>query len=167
MRTAIVWALGLLVLGLPASRVRAGFSSLYVFGDGACTTTSRPYDTILEPYYYGRRYCNGRVWVEVLAQWQGVGYDEANNNSFFGHDSVDLLVSVDDFVAPPDVSTALFVVWANDADFVGFMSGDGIPYNETNLPAWTTFIGEAIANHELAITNLHAKGMRTVPVEAG
>ncbi|OYV07059.1 MAG: hypothetical protein CFE26_03060, partial [Verrucomicrobiales bacterium VVV1] len=58
------------------------FSSLYVFGDGVCTTTDNASGA---NYFYGNRYCNGRVWVEVLAQWQGLAYDSAKNKSFFGN----------------------------------------------------------------------------------
>ena len=99
----------------------AAFTSLHVFGDGVCTTTNA-HDSSLTNYYYGGRYSNGRVWVEVLAQRQGLLYEANNNWSYLGHDSTNLVNNVSNFVAPADVSTALFVVWANDADFVSFIS---------------------------------------------
>ena len=53
---------------LPA---QAAFTSFYVFGDSISSTTNGGGGT----YYYGTnglRWSNGRVWVEVLAQRQGL-----------------------------------------------------------------------------------------------
>jgi len=43
------------------------------FGDGVSTTTNKLLDS--PALYYGHRYCNGRVWIEVLAQRQGISYE--------------------------------------------------------------------------------------------
>src|SRR5262245_12023827 len=102
--------LGPLVVSSPAA-----FSSFYVFGDGICSTSANPSPP---QYYYGKRYCNGRIWVEVLAQRQGVTYDTNKNVSFFGHTSTALLTNVNAFVPPADASNSLFVIWVCDADFV-------------------------------------------------
>jgi len=145
------------------------FTSLHAFGDGVCTTNGNRSSGL--PYYQtggSQRFCNGRVWIEVLATWQGLPYIEANNQSYFGHDSSDLITNVNAFSAPPDVATALFIVWTNDADLVGYLnSGESPPpYDDSDLPLWTAFINQAVSDHETAITTLYNKGVRTIVLPA-
>ncbi|MBW8864631.1 MAG: hypothetical protein JF609_06855 [Verrucomicrobia bacterium] len=138
------------------------------------TTTNFTTDTNL---FYGKRYCNGRAWVEVLAQRQGLGANtttnynwayNANNLSFFGHYSPLMVSNVLKFTAPANASNCLFVVWVCDADFVGDLYDNAIcnpavaPNNGTNLAAWTAAINQHLTNHFRAFTNLYAKGMRTL-----
>jgi phospholipase/lecithinase/hemolysin len=147
----VVAALWLGPFVLPAG---AAFSSLYVFGDGVCTTTNGPGG----PYYYGKRYCNGRVWVEVLAERQGLSYESNKNWSYYGHYSSQLVTNVNNFIAPADAGSALFIVWCADADFVWDVQNYG-----TNLSQWTAAMNQSLSNHFKAVTNLyHAKGARTV-----
>lgn len=149
--------LGLAVLATSAPGALAAFSSLYVFGDGVCTTTNNP---SAGPYYYGLRRTNGRVWLEVLAQRQGIPYEPHKNWSFYGHYSSNLVANVRSFAAPPDAATALFVIWVNDADFVDYM---GRIFPSTNIVTWTNAMTQSLSNHFVAITNLyHAKGVRTL-----
>jgi phospholipase/lecithinase/hemolysin len=149
-----------------AGVAHAGFSSLYIFGDGTSATTNYPNST----NYYGNRYSNGRCWVEVLAQRQGLGASSlvstnwtysTNNRSFYGHYSYLMVTNVNNFVAPPNASNCLFIVWVANADFVEDITAfnSGIP---GNLAAWTNSGNQHIANHFRAITNLYAKGMRTL-----
>jgi phospholipase/lecithinase/hemolysin len=149
---------------LPA---QAAFSSLYVFGDGVSTTTNNPYPA----HYWGLRRCNGRVWVEVLAQRQGlpnntvtnVNWSYSSNNwSYFGQYSSILVQNVSSFNVPGDANTALFVVWVNNADFVYDISHYS-PYASNNLAAWNDAINQSLTNHWKALTNLYyAKGARTL-----
>ncbi len=160
----LVWLYGLAVL--PA---RAAFSSLYIFGDGVCTTTNNVSGL---SYYWGNRFCNGRVWVEVLAQRLGlpgntttnVNWSYSSKNwSYLGNTSSNLVTEVSQFSAS-DAGTSLFVVWVCDADFVGDMQGiysQGTPQG-TNLTTWNNYIIQSITNQWKAITNLYAKGARTV-----
>src|SRR5579859_4110818 len=91
---------------------RAAYTSLYVFGDALSTTTD---NSANNQYYYGKRYSNGRVWVEVLAQRQGIGI--GNNWSYFDCNSSNLAKNVANFSITPTVaSNALFVVWVNNSD---------------------------------------------------
>ena len=150
---------GFLLIGSLSLPAPAGFTSLYVFGDGVCTTTDNTPGSAL---YFGNRFCNGRVWIEVLAEWQGLTYDASANNSYFGHDSDELLTNIAALTAPADVATALFVVWSGNADFVEFSSANFPPYEASDLPAWSTFIDDAIQNHEDAIEALYDKGVRTL-----
>lgn len=136
---------------LPA---KAGFSSLYVFGDGVCTTTNNLLGGSL---YYGQRYSNGRVWVEVLAQRQGLTYEPNKNWSYFGHYSSDLLTNINAFTNAPDANTALFAIWVINADFVDYVG----TYPTNNTTAWTNAINQSVTNHWKAVTNLYAKGART------
>ena len=153
-------AAAVLLLGPLVSAVPATFSSLYAFGDGVCTTTNGPGGA----YYYGKRYCNGRVWIEVLAQRQGLTYDTNKNLSYFGHYSPNLVANLNSFPAPADANTALFVVWVNDADFVGYLANPSFsPYASNNLAIWTNAINQSLSNQLTAIQILHTnKGARTL-----
>jgi phospholipase/lecithinase/hemolysin len=187
MKNLIHLTIGILLFGLAVCPVDAAFTSLYVFGDGVCTTTTNgetyPYST----NYYGERCANGRVWVEVLAQELGltnnywystnisnhVSYTNlsasstnwsysSNNWSYFGHYSSNLVLNVSNFPAPSGASNALFIVWVNDADFVNDM-GDLYNTYGTNISRWTNAVNQSLTNHWKVITNLYyAKGARTL-----
>jgi len=141
----------LLAAAVPAP---AAFTTLYCFGDGISTTTNNP---STGPLYYGKRYSNGRVWVEVLAQRQGLTYDPNKNWSYFFNSSTTMLASVTGFHAPPDASNDLFVIWVNCADlwFPAYYSG-------TSLSQWTNDINQSQINYFKAATNLCGKGVRTL-----
>lgn len=156
----------LLLLGSFAFTAHAAFSSIYIFGDSVSTTLSNQPSAS----FYGRRESNGRVWVEVLAQRQGLGATSltstnwnfsSNNLSFYGHYSTLLVTNVNNFVAPANASNCLFVIWVCNADFVGDLTANPPPVS-TNLATWTNLINQHIANHYKAITNLYAKGMRAL-----
>jgi phospholipase/lecithinase/hemolysin len=148
-----------LVWGFTVSPVHAAFNAFYVFGDGACTTTSNVSGL---PYYYGKRFSNGRVWVEVLTQRQGLTYNPGNNWSYYGHTSGALVTNVSHFTPPLNASNALFAVWCCDADFVLDIGNPsfGPAFDSTKLSIWTNAINLHLANHFKAITNLYAKGVR-------
>ena len=55
---------------------KAAFSSLYVFGDGVCSTSAAGGTT-----YYQHTYSNGEIWIQVLAQMPGLTYDPSKNPS--------------------------------------------------------------------------------------
>jgi len=149
-----------IVFGLHVGRAPAAFTSLYAFGDGVCTTTNNTSPGVSPTNYHGARFCNGRVWLEVLAERQGLTYLSNRNWSYFGHDSAALTNNVNLFVAPPDVSTALFVVWANDADFVFFITQFNA--NAAALASWTNAMNRSLTNHFRAIQTLYNKGVRTL-----
>jgi phospholipase/lecithinase/hemolysin len=132
---------------------QANYSSLYVFGDGLSTTTNNT--SILTNSYYGKRRSNGRVWVEVLAQRQGVGI--SNNWSYFDCNSSNLVTNVGNFTAPANAANALFVVWVNNSDLFDEAANDG-----TNTANWTAAINRCQTNYFSAITNLYAKGLRNL-----
>jgi phospholipase/lecithinase/hemolysin len=147
----IVWLLGMTLL-----QAQAGYSSLYIFGDGLSTTTNNP--SSLTQSYYGKRRCNGRVWVEVLAQRQGIGI--SNNWSYFDCNSSNLVTNVGNFAVAQSLATnALFVIWVNNSDLYDEAVNDG-----TDLAKWTAAINRSQTNHFRAITNLYAKGLRTLIV---
>ena len=155
------FALALVLLATPVAPAQGGLSSLYVFGDGVSTTTNNINPSVAD-FYYGHRFCNGRVWVEVLAQRQGLPYDPARNWSYFGHYSTELVANLNRFTAP-DVGTALVVVWVSDADFVYTLNNIDPPYNTNlHLPTWTAAINQSLTNHWLAIQSLYAKGARQI-----
>lgn len=147
----------ILLSGLAVFPAQAAFTSLHIFGDGVSTTTNAP----AGPFYHGNRYANGRVWVEVLAEQQGLEYDSKKNWSYFGHYSANLVANLNNFPAPPDANTALFVVWVNNADFVYDMN-NYTPYTTNNLAVWTNAINQSLTNHLTAIQTLYAKGARTL-----
>jgi hypothetical protein len=124
----LLWLSGTAVLSSEAA-----FDSLYVFGDGVCSSTDNIYGGSL---YYPDTYCNGRVWVQVLAQRQGVTYDASKNLSYFGHYSFYL-----------------------STDFVWNMQNI---YPSTSLVTWNNAMNSSLANHSQVLTNLYAKGARTL-----
>ena len=73
------------LIGLVVFPASAAFTSLYIFGDGVCTTTNNPVAGFLP--YYGLRRSNGRVWVELLAQQQGL-----TNNYWYSTNSASRIV---------------------------------------------------------------------------
>jgi phospholipase/lecithinase/hemolysin len=172
---------------LIAFPARAAFTSLYIFGDGVCTTTTNGEMFPSSTNYYGLRKSNGRVWVELLAQEQGLTNDywystnsldgisytnlsasstnwsySSNNFSYYGQYSSNLVANIKAFTAPADASNALFIVWVNDADFVGDM-GNIYPMYGTNITRWTNAVNQSLSNHWEVITNLfYAKGVRTL-----
>lgn len=146
---------GVLLIAVMVFPAQAGFKSLYVFGDGLSTTTDNASGL---PYYYGKRYSNGRIWVEVLAQRQGLAYDVTKNNSYFDHNSAITLADVKNFVAPPDVANDLFVVWVCNSDTYDAATAA----TPLSLAQWQAANALSQANHLQIITNLYAKGVRTL-----
>jgi phospholipase/lecithinase/hemolysin len=181
-KKAVQFMVGFLLFGSAVVSAQTAFTSIYIFGDGVSTTTN---NTSGLANYYGKRYSNGRVWVELLAQQLGLpnnywystngsphvsypnlsasstNWSYSSNNWSFYYDYSPLLVTnVSHFTAPSDAATALFVVWVNDADFVGYM---GTIYPSTNIVTWTNAINQSLTNHWNIITNLYyAKGARTL-----
>ena len=125
---------------------------MYVFGDSISTTTN---NVTGSTNYFGERYCNGPVWVEILAQRQGIPFYGSNNISFFGNNSAELTNLTQEFVPPSDADTSLFVVWVSAGDiFLNYL------LNSTNAAAWTDAISSAMTNTLQSIQNLYAKGAR-------
>ncbi len=141
-----LWILTLVVL--PAS---ASFSSLYIFGDALSSTADGT-----DSRYYDGRDSNGRVWVEVFAQRQGLAYDASKNISYFDHNSSLTVSDVNNLTPPPDVATALFIVWVCNADTFDAAS---IPDNSTQ---WAAAINQSQSNHLQIITKLYLKGVRNL-----
>lgn len=157
MNSRIRFTLFILAFAASAASALAGFNALYVFGDGLSTTTNNIQSYPLSTNYYGRRYSNGRVWVEVLAQQQGILYESNKNWSYFDCGSGDLVTNVSRFTAPGNVSNALFAIWVNNVDLY-----DQALKNNTNFTEWTDAINRSQTNHFKAVTNLYAKGVRTL-----
>jgi phospholipase/lecithinase/hemolysin len=145
-----------ILCGWGALSVSAAFTSYYVFGDGLSCTATNPQ---AGQFYYGKRFSNGRVWVEVLAQQQGLALNPAGNtNAFFGNTSANLTNEVNRFVISPAAATnALVVIWVNNADLY-FPALADTPTLDGFLP----YINQGKTNHYIAITNLYAKGIRTL-----
>ena len=146
---------GFLLFGSAVFPAPAAFTDLYVFGDGISATTNGPGGSS----YYGLRRSNGRVWVEVLAQRQGLTLYPTNNWSYFGNTSTSMVASVFNFTAPSGVnmSNILFVIWVNNADLFYPALNSG-----TSMNAWTNAMNVSLTNHFKAITNLYTKGARTL-----
>ena len=132
--------------------VRANFSSLSVFGDALSTTTNNP---SVGPLYYGMRRSNGRVWVEVLAQRQGLNYDPNKNFSYYDHNSSSLLAQIKSSPATYNTND-LVVLWVCNSDT--FDSAQ----SSANSGQWSVNNSQSQTNHLQIITNLYAKGVRTL-----
>jgi phospholipase/lecithinase/hemolysin len=160
MRTLKI-AISLWLFTIATFQSRANFSSLYVFGD-ALSATADP-SAPGAPYYYGQRWSNGRVWVEVLAQRQGLTFDASENDSYYDHNSLQTVIDVTNFTPPSDVATALFVVWVCNADTFDAST------TAINQPGYQfgEFINANIqsqANYLQIISALYAKGVRNLIV---
>ena len=143
-----------LLFGSAVFPAQAAFTNLYIFGDGisATTDTNAPGGS----YFYGQRWSNGRVWVEVLAQRQGLTFDTNKNNSYWEHNSSVLATQITSFSAPADVTNDLFIVWVCNADT---FDAAQVPDNSNQ---WVVANNLAQTNHLKIITNLYAKGVRTL-----
>jgi len=137
--------------GIIVFPARANYSSLYVFGDALSSTA----DGTTPPDYYVGRDSNGRVWVEVLAQRQGLVYDASKNNSYYDHTSAILVNDLKTFSPPPNPANALFVVWVCNAD-----TFHAVTNKDSN--GWSDSIKKSQTNHLQIITSLYAKGVRNL-----
>ena len=154
MKKAVPFLLGFLLFGCAFFSAKAAFTNFCIFGDGLSTTTNGPGG----PSYYGLRRSNGRVWVEVLAQRQGLTYNPNQNWSYFGNTSTTMVATVSSFnISPSVASNTLFVVWVNNADLFYPALNSG-----ANMNAWISAINISLTNHFKAVTNLYAKGARTL-----
>jgi outer membrane lipase/esterase len=146
-------AIAVLLFGLAVVPAQAAFKSLYVFGDSLSSTA----DGTGSLYYDGRD-SNGRVWVEVLAQRQGLIYDATKNNSYWNHTSAQTAIDVKNFAPPPDVASDLFIVWVCNADT--FDAATAQP--TLTFAQWQATNALSQTNYLQIITNLYAKGVRTL-----
>jgi outer membrane lipase/esterase len=147
---------GILLFGFAVFPAQGAFTLLQVFGDGISTMTN---NLAIGQYYYGQRFSNGRTWAEVLAQRQGLTLYATNNWSYFGNTSTSLVTSASNYAAPYGVpmSNILFVIWVNNADLFYPALNNG-----ANMNAWTNAMNLSLTNHFKAVTDLYAKGARTL-----
>jgi phospholipase/lecithinase/hemolysin len=145
---------GVLLLGFVVFPAQAAFTSLYIFGDGLSAASN---NLPVGPYYYGDRWSNGRVWVEVLAQRQSLVFHFSNSISYFGNTSSNLVAEVNNFSPPAPASNVLVVIWVNNADM--YYPATASP---PTLAGFNAAINQSQTNHYKAITNLYAKGIRTL-----
>jgi phospholipase/lecithinase/hemolysin len=154
----VVW-----LLVLAGSPAKAAFSSLYVFGDTLSATADSA--VTASPYYFGLRDSNGRVWVEVLAQRQGLIFDNSKNSSYWDHNSSLLAGELNKFTPPVDVGNDLFIVWVCNADTFDAAStaiNSQITDPKALLSQFTSANILAQANELQIILNLYNKGVRTL-----
>ena len=139
-----------------------GFSSMYVFGDslsavtGGGTQYPPPAGTSVDNYFSGR-FSNGRVWVEYLADLQGVSFRSNNDYSNFGDDSGEVSENIiyGNYYRPPDIATSLYVFWSGSSDCF-LMAGK----NDTN--SWMTDIHTATDSIAATVDLLYRQGVRTL-----
>ncbi len=152
------------LFGWMALPSQAAFNSIYVFGDSLSTTTNniaglQPSYGEMKDYYAGR-YCNGRVWVEVLAQ--RLGTTIAYNWSYWDCDSAELFNNVNNTknfnISQSVAANALFVVWGNNADLFDVV----VNGNATSQSAWANAINAGQANELNTIISLYNKGVKTL-----
>ncbi|HTR40522.1 MAG TPA: SGNH/GDSL hydrolase family protein [Pseudomonadales bacterium] len=150
MKTLMRFSVGILLLGLVTLPAQA-FTSLYVFGDALSATTN---NTSGLAQYYGKRFSNGRIWVEVLAQRQGIPL--VTDWSYFDNDSASLVNNLKSSTTPIP-PTALVVVWCNCSDIFD-LAYNGV----TDASQWQAAIKQDQAYELNAIQLLYSKGVRTL-----
>jgi len=145
----------LLCLRFFSPPAEGAFSAFYIFGDSLSTTTNSL--TLSSTNYAPGRFCNGPVWVERLAQFQGIAFDTNQDIAQFGQGSAtvsNLLVS---YTFPASPSNALVAVWVANSDlYFDFF------FNSTNASAWAQSISNAVVATTADIQQLYAKGCRSL-----
>lgn len=153
-----IFPLVIVALGLASLQVHAAFTSFYVFGDSLSASHDNVHPAPGDSNYYGLRWSNGRVWVEALAQMQGLTLYDSNNFSYFGNTSTSLVTEVANFIPPSDASNALVVIWVNNADLYYPATA-----SSPSPAGFNAVINAVQTNQYQAITNLYyAKGIRTL-----
>jgi phospholipase/lecithinase/hemolysin len=166
-KTLFQFMFGLCLVASTSLSASGAFSSLYVFGDtlSATADTNPNSGSPGPPSYYGYRWSNGRVWVEVLAQRQGLTLANANNDSYWDHGSGQTLTDINNFTAPGNVANDLFIVWVCNADTFDAATDVSDSSSSDYNTLLNIFINDNIqsqANHLQIITRLYAKGVRTL-----
>lgn len=154
-KSFISFTLGALLFVNILQPARASYSSLYVFGDTLSATAD-----VNSPggsYFYGKRWSNGRVWVEVLAQRQGLALDSIKNSSYWDHNSSLLLNELNSFAPTDNMANALVIVWVCNAD-----TFDAAQTPFTTLTQWQAANTKSQSNHLQIIAKLYAKGVRNL-----
>ena len=118
-KSLVRWIAFVLLSGLAVFPAQAAFSSLYAFGDGACTTTDNSRRRqITTPTPIPMAGFGSRCW----RSGKDVTYDASKNLSYFYHLSSDLADGYSAGSPRQMRDTSLFVIWVNDADFVDDMT---------------------------------------------
>ncbi len=93
-----------------------------------------------------------------------VTFDHTKNKSNFGNGSSELITNVNNLdlsaLTAQQKADSLFIIWANNADFVDFSGDIGMPYGD--LTPWNTRISQSLSNHVAAVTTLYNKGARRI-----
>jgi phospholipase/lecithinase/hemolysin len=147
--------LACLLAWLFAASPAYAFDAIYAFGDSLTDTGNNP--AVSSDYYQGR-YSNGPLWIEYLSIQLGLVYQPTNNFAESGGETSNALAQVQRFVAPPNPSRSLFVVWAGGNDFIHNF-GQGL--NDT---FWSNLVAQSVGNLSNAVSVLYADGARLVVV---
>ncbi len=162
---ALVWlVMAIMAAGFLGREAKAGFSSMYVFGDsisavtGGGTQYPPPPGTSVDNYWNGR-FSNGRVWVEYLADLQGMRFSTNNDYASFGGGSPAIyrMLFFGNYYPPPDLATSLCVYWPACSDCFALAILGG-----TN--SWSPYFQEMITNITGSIDLLYSQGMRSVMI---
>jgi phospholipase/lecithinase/hemolysin len=156
------WQTVLLGLLLLACRARAGWTSMYIFGDslsavaGGGTQYPPPPGASAANYWNGR-FSNGQVWVEYLAAEQGIPFNTNNDFSNFGDASDEAYqnITAGNYYPPPDVATSLCVYWTacSDCFLLAY-------FDATN--SWTNDINLVMESVSASVEALYSQGTRTL-----
>ena len=149
-------------LGPGALPSLAGYSSIYVFGDSlsAVSGGGRQYPpppaTSADNYWHGR-FSNGRVWVEYLADLEGINFNPNHDFSFFGGGSPAIYRTLffGNYYPPPDLATSLCIFWPACSDCF-----DCALFHGTN--SWSPYLSAFVTNVTASVGLLYSQGMRTV-----
>jgi uncharacterized repeat protein (TIGR03803 family) len=156
-----------MVARLLTLQAEAAYSSMYVFGDSLSAVSGGgmqyppPLGTSVDNYWNGR-FSNGRVWVEYLADLQGITLNTNNDFSWFGGGSGSIqktLVS-GNFYPPPDFATSLCIFWPACSDCFALALFAG-----TN--SWSPTLAELGSYETATVGLLYTQGMGTVLIPNG
>ena len=158
-KRATVWlVMAFLAAGFLNLEAGAGFSSMYVFGDslsavsGGGTQYPPPPGASADNYWNGR-FSNGRVWIEYLADLEGIRFDANNDFCLFGGVSYEVYETIvyGNYYPPADIATSLYVMWSACSDCL-----------ELGPTAPAATISNVMSQVTLAVGLLYGQGMRTL-----
>jgi phospholipase/lecithinase/hemolysin len=149
------------VTSQPATLTITPFNSIHCFGYSWTSAHTGEWDP--PTLYWQGRPSNGPLWPELISTNLGLAYIEANNPAFASAGATEVLDQVNNFLAPPKPQLSLYFLMFSDDILLAFPPPD---VNVTNDTAWHQIIQTGILNNSNAVSQLYAKGARSIVIQS-
>lgn len=130
------------------------YDAIVAFGDSDTDTGNLPSSP---PEYWNKRFSNGPVWIEYLAQLLGLAYDSSANFAVSGEEAADLGTQIDRFPGPGSASDVIYVIWAGSNDILNHFTTNG-----SRDSAWELQIQSIVSSLTVSCDLLYQKGARKI-----